>query len=304
MKITVIGNCNVHGIADSLQFLREQDEVFSLEVAVAERSGAIPSAIELIRSTDLIFAQNIPARFGALSIDTLREAHPNVELIPSLAFTGFHPDCVLLTNSGELGFSPVGVYHSAIAAGAFALGIDEAEATGLFNPFVYRKLGYFEEYGKASTFMRREFEALGYSVDDEWRSWLARGPFMHTTNHPKVHVLASVGKLAAIKAGLVSSSAATPTLWFDWLAQNTIWPVYPELARSIGVDGNYIFKRYAQINPAMDRSILMGLSRFVRESYEIYAGWPREAFDDAVLAKTKSTLAELAPGLVTAAQST
>ena len=63
---------------------------------------------------------------------------------------------------------------------------------------------------------------------------------MHIVNHPKIEVLAQLAQLGAKQAGL-SGALAPPEGVPDRLARCQTWPVYPELARRLGVPGSLTF---------------------------------------------------------------
>jgi hypothetical protein len=157
----------------------------------------------------------------------------------------------------------------------------------LFNRLVYARLGYLDAFGKARTLLERrlaDFAGL-------FESWHARGPFMHTANHPRVFVLADIARAAAIGAGLLPQDTPAVTPAFDHLAGNTIWPVYPEIAEALGVPGGLVFKRAAPAG-RLD-GLYLGLQALVHESYARYARLPEAVFQGEEIGATRAALAGL-----------
>ncbi len=70
----------------------------------------------------------------------------------------------------------------------------------------------------------------------------------------------------------------------DALAMNTVWPVYPELARARGIAGGELsFKPPGQTVP-------ISLERFVEGFYNVYEPLRRDLGADAQIAEVAATL--------------
>lgn len=294
MRIALVGICQVHGIGDALVHLLDDAEIVAIEAPIFRNQNRLADAELLLDGCSAVFSHFLPDDYGSLSTSALQQRFKNLQLLPSMAFTGFHPDCIYIQSQQTILLSPVGSYHSAIAAAAFSQGMTRDRALGLFNAFVYRKLGYFLEFDKALLFLQKHTQAAGWDIEQELSTWLSSGPFMHTINHPKINVLASIGKLIAIKSGWIAQGTATPNLDYDMLENNTIWPTYPELARAVGITGSYVFKRAGGPRILEGRSALVRLPEFIAESYALYAGYPREAFDIPAVARVRDIIAAYA----------
>lgn len=290
MRIAVVGVCQVYAIADALAHLLDDCEILAFEGSAVRNAGQFDRATQILAESDVILAHRLPAEFGPLSAPELLERHPNTVTIPNVSFTGFHPDCIYITCQGKQYASPVGVYNSAIVAASFALGLAEERVPRLFNSFIYQRLGYLDEFPRAERVLRQALADWGMDVAREWSQWMAQGPFMHTINHPRACLLASVAKVAAAKAGLVPVDAPIPKLSYDFLAQNTIWPVYPELARRIDVPGSLAFKRVGGPDLLKGHGVMLPLPKFIAGSYRMYADYPPEVFALDVVARVRREL--------------
>jgi len=295
-RIAVVGRCQAAGIGDALMHMVDDCEVHSFVAQESYRDRMLPHAQKALAECDLIFSHYLYADHGFYSTENLRKEFGEVILIPPVVFSGFQPDCIDLIVGHSSHPSPLGSYHSAIVAAAYSLDVPSDRVETLFNKFVYQRLGYYQEFAKARTYLHSSMKAFGIDISGEWPDWVKSGVFMHSYNHPKPIVLASLAKLLAIKAGLVPADTPTPELGFDFLSHFPIWPVYPELAQALGTKGSYTFKKAGTPVLIEGTHTLMGLREFVQKSYELYGDVPQEAFDLPVVAKTREVLAPLLIG--------
>jgi hypothetical protein len=150
MRIAVFGICQAHGFAHALAHMLPEAEVQSFEAAIVRNQGQIATVADLLAGFDVVFTQRFTAgEMEQLATPALRARCRRLALLPRITFPGYHPDMIYLAHEGRQYASPVRAYHSAIAAAGFALGLDEAATLGLFNRFVYGRLGYFEEFARA-----------------------------------------------------------------------------------------------------------------------------------------------------------
>lgn len=133
----------------------------------------------------------------------------------------------------------------------------------------------------------------GLDMGEEFAAWHARGPFMHSINHPRGFVLADVARAAAIRAGLLDAAAPHVVPPFDQLSVDTIWPVYPEIAEALGVPASLLFKRYSHPVGPLANTLYLGLPQLVRESYGMYRALPEGAFREGAVGKARETLAPI-----------
>lgn len=292
MRIAVVGNCQAHGYAHGLAHLFPEAEVEAFEAAVIRNHRRLLPAAEALRGFDAVFSQDLGPEFGPLQTATLREAGPPLHRLPSIAFRGYHPDMSYLTAEGQVQGSPLGAYHSALIAAAFSLGVDEEDAPALFNRLVYARLGYMAAFGAARTLLLETLGGFGLDMAAEFEAWHARGPFMLTMNHPCAFVLADVARAAAIRAGLLDHGAPHVTPPHDHLANDTIWPVYPEIAESLGLRGGLLFKRHGRPVAPQGNALYVGLRRLVAESYALYRALPAAAFEEGQVGQVRRRLAE------------
>ena len=276
----------------ALQQLLESHEVFAIESIAALRENSLQPVADLLLRCDLIFSHDLSEQYGPISTNALQNSHEYVKPIPNIAFTGFHPDCIYIPHgSGVLG-SAMGEYHSAVAAAAFALGADVDAALRQFNDEVFSKLGYFDEFNKSTIFLDRVMKSAGLDLSDEWPQWMARAAFMHTVNHPKAFVLASIARLLAVQAELIPPTTRDVEPVHDLLSPYAVWPWYPELAERLGKRGSHLFKKPGGPDLVTGQGVFMTLREFVERSFAIYTDHPPEAFSVDTVERVRRVLRE------------
>jgi hypothetical protein len=277
MRFAVIGNCQAAGFLDCLlAFLpKAEGKAFSLG-ALGAAPDSVARAEEIAAELDgftHVFAHRVSGeRFGPLDHARLAaERGEQVTFVPALGFTGYHPDCVYLIVEGRMLEGPLGPYHSALAAAAFVLGMPVERTVRLFNPLVIRRLGYIDAYAEAADLVTRQFANLGYDIADRLPVWGRHGAFMHTVNHPRLLPIADICRMVAARAGLGQFSLDTLDIVVDRLAEGPVFPVYPPIARALGIPGHWIFRHSA---PGGRPIAPIPLESFVERCFEAYAAEP------------------------------
>lgn len=295
MRIAVLGICQAYSYAHALAHLLPDAEVQAFQASLVRSEGRISAVAELLDGFDAVFTQRFPAdELGELATPALLSRCRRIAVLPTVVFTGYQPDIILLPHKGQLLASPVGSYHSAIAAAGFSLGLPEHDVQNLFNRLIYSRLGYFEEFARARAFLLESITACDLPLDaGAFDAWHRRGPFMLTMNHPCIFVVATLARAAAIQLGLLDAQAPTPDLHFDPLAIDTIWPVYPELAEALGVPGDLLFKRQTALTQPLGNMACVPLPAFLRESFARYRDYPDRAFESEDVLRVRRVLAEL-----------
>ncbi len=276
-RIALVGTCQVGGMASAMRALLPDAEVRPWHVAANTADGD-DEILAQLPSFDLIVSQ-LPetSKHEALRISRLRAAGLNCMFQPPLVFGGLHPDTTYLRkpNRGVLhGF--LSDYHSTIVASAYVLGVPARRVPSLFNNFVYAELGYFEVFEAARSASLDAFREAGYDLDRHFDDWLRRiGQFMYSQNHPNIEVLKTLALLVLAKAGMVDPGEATTGEVEDYLATAFIWPVYPGLAKRLGLEGSATFLRDAY-GLAEGELRDLSLQDYVAGSYEIYSAHDRD----------------------------
>jgi len=296
MKIALVGTCQVVGMAEIMRGL--------LPDAQVDRHHVMPHLSNLneiadtLPSYDYVITQILPYHnMPFFTQEGLREKNvPRVEVIPPLFFYGFHPDAHFLYANGKAVESPIKGYHSKILGAAFLLGLPLPQALALFNRFVFKRLGYLTCFDVCRTFLLNELKQYGYAdvFEKHWNEWMSLGEvFMHTPTHPKKMVLIPFVKCILRRAGLLRPEAESLNDFPDLFEQYSAWPLFPEIAEEVGLNGNYVFRTYRQeVQKEEDR--FFDLAVFAARSYEIYSQVPLEEFEKCKsIINTRDVLKEI-----------
>ena len=271
MQVAIVGTCQVSGLGLATQVLMPDAEVACWHVGVHPRATPAEIAARL-PEFDLVVSQIADGSAdNPLGISRLRERLASVVFIPIVSFTGFHPDATYILRPDGLVPGSLSDLHSAIVISAFLMGLSERRTTDLFNSFVFAELGYFDAFSAARAALATHFAAAGYeicSLLDQWHAQI--GQFMYTVNHPHIKVLAALCRLALAQAGYVDFAAPLPAQMPDPLAASFVWPVYPPLAKRIGIPGSTIFQQAARgLKDGQSREVSLGT--YVALSFAHYA---------------------------------
>ena len=267
-RVGIVGSCQASGLGLWTQCLLPGAEVEFWHV------GANPqSTPDLILSRlpgcDLVVSQIEDGGFGGrLDRVLLRDVCGQVIFLPMLVFRGFHPDCVTRVHDHGTRFfhGPMGPFHSALVIAAFRLRVPPSRVAKLFNTLVFRSAGYHTVFAESWTALLKSFAAHDFDLDAALADWMGEGAFMYTDNHPHLRVLERLARMVLAKAGLATAEPVCPPP--DNLACSVHWPVYPDLARPLGVAGSTLFRRSLNDVAEPDRDLC--LAAFIAGSYQAY----------------------------------
>jgi hypothetical protein len=283
MKIGVFGSCQSVGMAASISALVPDAEVHRFVVDEARIAGAetITAKMNILSECDHVFIQpSLAHGIKGLLPDDFAARCKNIIPYPFILCRFLQPDCHYLPNDkGAFIEGPLGPYQSGIAAGAYLSGLSLDRAISLFNMFTYRKLGYLD-FDPEDEPISREARRFEYDFGAFLKG--EHGHFMHTINHPKISILFETARQSLNKAGIsYDKSAVLPN---DSLSQNSVWPVYPALAKSFVSEGEEIRFRRPRMNTDLS------LPEFVEASYEAFHA-ANGAFCSALSDKVKTFIA-------------
>ena len=269
VKIGVLGNCQVSGLASCLQALLPDTTIIA-----AKATGT--HIFEDVAGSDAYFVQTdcgdwVWSYFSQHGIGT-----PRLIRWPTFFFPGYHPDLVFARASNGDVLSPCQSYNSSIVLYGFLQGLSPRETQRLFCEAVYERLGFFNYWSVAESTVIDEFNRCDLDGHDLVQQWRAGGCFCYSVNHPKIGVLDSFAETLVRRAGLEPVSAARRRAPMDPLADLGNWPVYPEIARHLGIDGSYEFT-YKAWGPLEGRhNGVMDLEQFVTLSAALYSDIPKD----------------------------
>lgn len=271
--IAFVGNCQVNMLAALCNAMQDQMQATGWEMT--------PKFFNMLESTsfeDETWAdvQCIWAhpnqRWQTWLLQQPKHFQARVRTLPTIDTLGFHPDCSYVYSNGQPIDSPIGAYHSALVLWSYLQGLSPQATRNLFCDPVFRHLGFFDLQAVGIDQLVKKGRQCGMPMHRWLADWQASGVWMHTINHPKLRVLADVALHCLRQLGIEGVVDARDVVE-DELARSPCWPVYPEVAKSLGLRdaGGYAFKR-AHRPVDKGRTVqYMDLDTFIEGSFAIYA---------------------------------
>lgn len=250
-------NCQAQGLANCLNLMCDEVEVEQFDPPAYARERA--RVLDRLDGYERILAA--PHFFSGNDNDDLVAVRDRVVLVPTLFFSGYHPDTCYVDAGGRPLRGPMGEYHSLIVYAAFLAGLPEAAALAQFREPTFQRLGYTAQWARAWRRLEVSFSRHGFDISPLRPAWSRRGPFMYTVNHPRIACLRDVARLVLAREG--RNARYLDALPPDNLANGPVFPVYPGLASRLGCEGSVLFKR-----PGEFRHVT--LEAFIGDSYAAY----------------------------------
>jgi hypothetical protein len=272
-RIAVFGNCQAAGLARSIQALTG-GALPSWIFMPGELHGKIGSGevdlAPVLDHHDILLMQRHAS-------EALLRRHPQIKhktaLFPVISFNAFHPDMVLVRSArtGAYLDGPMGQYHSSLALLAWRSGLDVDAAVRLFNADTYRCLGFFEYWPVAARALLAEGDAAGLALGPVLEKWRRGGCFMHSLLHPRLGAIADLARVLLHRQGLATLPLNVPDYVYDDLAEGPTWPVYPEIAEALGVEGSHLFWPGTSKAPGSRLVRVLQLPEFLERSFAAFA---------------------------------
>ena len=241
MNLSILGNCQVGGIANSLELLSNGSFI---EGALVSNDPTIlfGELSKQFKNQENIILMHESVREIIAVNDSLSEfARPENIYIPPISFAAFHPDIQYGFIDGAVVKSGLDSdWNSRIMLWAYSNGLSQGETENLFREEVLQALGYFDEWDRSSETLRKSFDDCGFDYGRWIRSVQRTGVFMYGINHPIQIGLSQLAVQIAEKVFPNSHVVVEDLHLFttDYLS-HIVWPVYPEIGDHLGVEGSY-----------------------------------------------------------------
>jgi len=201
----------------------------------------------------------------------------NVVYCPDVVYSAFHPDITLVSGARmggerELISGPMRNYNSFIVVNCYKLGLSIDQTLGFFNHYVFARLGYFDASAGARAALLQEGERVGMPLGAALRRWTRRGCFMLSSDCPEMTVLKDVTRMLLRSADIDVIYENVDRYMADPLLDMPIWPIYPAIAKRLGLLGDYAFKPH-QSHP------VIGLRNFIADSFMAYEAYERDSIE-------------------------
>jgi hypothetical protein len=241
VKYTVLGNCQVGGIADSLELLSNGSSVEGVVVSNDPKvlQSELSQYFQDIKNVVMIH-DSVKAIISANTALAKFDLPENI-YIPSVSFAAFHPDIQYAFVNGAVVKNGLDSdWNSRIMLWAYRNRLSQMETEHLFRDEVFQALGYFDEWDKSSVTLRKSFDECGFDYGRWMRSVQRTGVFMYGINHPMQIGMSQLAIQIAEKVFPNSHVVVEDlhTFTTDYLS-HIVWPVYPEIGDHLGVEGSY-----------------------------------------------------------------
>lgn len=251
----VISNAQTHNLANSLRLLTndvtiDHVDIWSLKADSKKQQQMIPTYDRVI------IHPYIEHGFCDFSKVT------KLSRIPSIMFDAYHPDVCFTLVGGDILAGPMGAYHSMIVLAAFKVGLGVEMTRSLFRREIFEQCGFFNRWEEERKRLLEDFARHGLDISAPFRSWGRRESFMHGIDHSKARPIHDIAYTYLEATGIKPNQ--TDIVPADMIMTGVCFPVYPEIAEALGVEGSYMFKQYQQYK-------LISLERFIELSFETYS---------------------------------
>jgi hypothetical protein len=241
LNTIVLGNCQVGGIADSLELLSNGSAVKCLLVSNDPKMLFGELSEHLRHPGDTVLVHESVREIILVDDALVKFDRPENIYIPTIAFAAFHPDIQYGFVGGAVVKSGLDSdWNSRIMLWAYSNGLSQDETENLFREEVFQALGYFDEWDKSAKTLKKSFDTCGFDYGRWIRSVQRTGVFMYGINHPMQIGLSQLAVQIAEKIFPNSHVAIEDlhTFTTDYLS-HIVWPVYPEIGDHLGVEGSY-----------------------------------------------------------------
>lgn len=272
-RIAVVANCQSFGLAYAMKLLNLDATVHRFPVLFKSWTS-VRTLARTLKLYDYVFFQPFgPGYVRGGSSEPIVEELNDAILLPTLIFTGFHPDQVYVHDAAKAGppiNGPIGPYHSALAFFAYRAGLPVEAALRLFKREVFEIVGYFDVWNGATEALLDEGQRFALDFREDLLRWTRRGCFMYSSLHPKPFVFFDYARQLMRKAGIPMQMVNYDDYAVDDLVRGAVYPVYPEIAESYGIQGSYVFKG-ANFAFELGLGQFWNLREFVADCYRTYA---------------------------------
>jgi hypothetical protein len=282
MKAIVISNCATKAYYQYLTALVPDWEVRSVVKPQAEKwlEAGHEGFLEYLGQVDVFVG--LPNLYAK---QLKRALNPQAQriLIPPFAYTGNRLDCFSLANVAPP--TGAGVIHSRIALKSDLEGQTVAQTLSQFCDTRFEAEGYYDPSNRQRDALLSLHAAEGIDLTKAFDNWHREGDFQHTINHPEVKVFFDILLTALHTAGLNTRLTDQELTHLrstseDYLADNIIWPIYPEIAARRGIQNPKTLWRavIARQEASFD------LEEMLRRSFASYKATPnlQQLVDDAL----------------------
>ncbi|MFQ6538970.1 MULTISPECIES: WcbI family polysaccharide biosynthesis putative acetyltransferase [Aphanothece] len=275
----VIGNCQARAIADylSIRFHDVSFETFGIHlIPPKEIQRKSIEFFDRARSCfNFVITAPLSPLYGALFIENQEAVLGQDKLIriPSIYFSGLHPDLTYLGGPGGRTLGPLGDYHSKLALIGFLSGYSTLETIRLFNMDTYLKMEYHLEAETSLHQLKHREQKVDVPVSRIIEENFQRVPCFMTVNHPTSFLFTEyTDSLVEYITSRGIAKPSAPSLNYHFrpnpLSGAAIFPMYPEIAEINKTEykGGYHFKSPEH----KGKSRVFSLEEFIESEFKAF----------------------------------
>ncbi|MFT4183525.1 MAG: WcbI family polysaccharide biosynthesis putative acetyltransferase [Rhizobium sp.] len=256
----IISNAQTLGLANSMRLLSndiriDQADVWTLRGNLDKFSETIPTYDRVVIHPQI--------EHGFCDFSAAKQ----LSRIPSIQFDAYHPDVCFVTARRQLLNGPIGAYQSMIVLAAFQLGLDVEKTRRLFRRDIFERCGFFSRWEGERKQLLERFAAHGLDMSAPFRAWSRGESFMYGIDHSKARPIHDIAHVFLQQCGIETNQ--TDIVPADTIMVGACFPVYPEVAETLGVEGSYMFKPHKEYK-------LLSLEAFIEQSFAAYAKYSLE----------------------------
>jgi hypothetical protein len=181
--------------------------------------------------------------------------------LPSITFSAFQPDTQYIFNeNGVVKNGLQGDWNSRITITGYLRGLSPRQTEELFNLGTFRALGYLDDWNESAQFLIDSFQKCGLNGTNWMRRMASHGVFMHGINHPSpIAIFELVKQFVSVHLPPPDHEIAGAEQYLTDHLSHIVWPVYPEIAATLGLEGTYLWREGSQH---------AGLRTFIESSFQ------------------------------------
>jgi len=184
----------------------------------------------------------------------------------NIRFDGLHPDMTYIGPFGARRQGFFGDYHSKLVISSFFNGLSERDCARLFDPIIYDKLGYFQEFSNSSRILLERDGYCDVKFAGTFLSMLAKVPSLYSFNHPTGVIFNALCSKLCSYADLKFVNFPIE-FCLNELANSYVWPIFDCIAESNNL--KYRMPNYF-ISPQSFVSRSLTLNEFISGCYTSY----------------------------------
>jgi hypothetical protein len=272
MKILIHANCLTDSLGPALQSILELDsETHDVRYQRFHKGlAANEGYLEALQRFDFVVTN-----VGEVA-ELLRPTETQVIRIPDLYFHGFQPDITYFeVNDGWLNCKRKPTFatpYSLLVTWSYLRGLTAVKTATLFNREVFDELGYFHAFSDSCIALRQRFDDTNMSSELIFSELGQPSRGMHDVVHPTLRVALSIVPQIISLLGLqmpVDRSELIARGVRDALADEVIWPVYPEIAEELGFRGSYVFSIYGTVIRNLNEFLIWHYAELQSQSVQV-----------------------------------